>query len=137
MKRLVIACALAALCLPLALPAVAQMEPTKVQFAEYYVVFAERGPTWQPQTDERGMEVRMQVLEGLKGLLTEHADKAIIAGLVNDGSGAEFILIVQTEDEMGMRKYLNDAPNVQNGFFNLRIHSFHGPAGLKLETIPR
>ena len=136
MKRPVIALVLVALCLSLALPALAQTSSGKVKFASYYVVFAERGPTWTPQTDEKGMEIRMQVLEGLKKLIME-TDEMIIAGLVNDGSGAEFIMIIQTEDEMGLRKYLNDAPNVANGFFNLKVHSWHAPAGLKLETIPR
>ncbi len=136
MKRPVIALVLVALCLSLALPALAQTGSGKVKFGEYYVIFAERGPTWEPQTSEHGMEVRMQVLEGLKKLLLE-SENLIIAGLVNDGSGAEFIMIVQTEDEMGMRRYLNDAPNVKNGFFNLKIHSFSGPDGLRLETTPR
>jgi len=136
MKRLVLTSTLVALCLALVVPATAQTGSDKAEFASYYVVFAERGPTWTPQTDEKGMEVRMQVLENLKKLLLE-SHQLIIAGLVNDGSGAEFILIVQTEDEMAMRKYLNDAPNVANGFFNLKIHSWHAPAGLKLEMIPR
>jgi len=136
MKRLAAVAILAALCAGLALPALAQTGQTKYKFAEYYCIFAERGPTWQPQTDEHGMEVRMSVLENLKKLVLT-SDKVIIAGLVNDGSGAEFIMIVQTADEMAMRKYLNDAPNVKSGFFNLRIHSFHAPAGLKLDAVPR
>lgn len=136
MKRPVIALTLVALCLSFALPALAQMEQTKVKFGEYYVIYAERGPTWEPQTSERGMEIRMQVLEGLKKLL-QTTDEVIIAGLINDGSGAEFIMIVQTPDEMGMRRKLNDAKNVKNGFFNLNIHSFSAPAGLKLEPVPR
>ncbi len=136
MMRLVLTVALAAICLGLVAPAAAQTGSEKVKFASYYVVFAERGPTWTPQTDEKGMEVRMQVLESLKKLLLE-SDELIIAGLVNDGSGAEFILIVQTEDEMAMRNDLNGAPNVANGFFNLKIHSWYAPAGLKLEMVPR
>ena len=82
------------------------------------------------------MEVRLQVIENLRGLVTK-SDKVIIAGLVNDGSGAEFILIVETKDEMAMRRYLNDAENVKNGFFNLKIHSFSAPLGLNLEPVPR
>jgi hypothetical protein len=132
MKRLVIAVLLVTLSAGLALA----QEQTKVEFANYYVVLAERGPTWTPQTDQRGMEVRMEVVEGLKKLLSQN-DEVIIAGLVNDESGAEFIMIVQTEDEMGMRRKLQNAKNVANGFFNLEIHSWRAPAGLKLEPIPR
>lgn len=132
MKRFAVASLLVALCAGVAL---AQGQ-TKVEFANYYVVLAERGPTWQPQGDQRGMEVRMEVIEGLKKLLADN-DEVIIAGLVNDESGAEFIMIVRTEDEMEMRKELQNAPNVANGFFNLRIHSWRAPAGLKLEMVPR
>lgn len=132
MKRFAVASLLVALCAGIAL---AQGQ-TKVEFANYYVVLAERGPTWQPQGDQRGMEVRMEVIEGLKKLLADN-DEVIIAGLVNDESGAEFIMIVRTEDEMEMRKELQNAKNVANGFFNLRIHSWRAPAGLKLEMVPR
>ena len=110
-------------------------EPTKVEFASYFVIFAERGPNWKPQTDEEGMKVRMEVVENLKKAFK--SGQIIIAGVVNDGSGAEFIAIIQTEDEMGMHKMLQEVPNVANGFFKLRIHSWYAPAGLKLEPIER
>jgi hypothetical protein len=132
MKSLLAAVLLVALVAGLA-PA---QEQGKVEFANYYVVFAERGPTWRPQTDQRGMDVRMAVIENLEKALTEN-DEVIIAGLVNDESGAEFIMILETEDEMAMRERLQESRNVANGFFNLRIHSWRAPAGLKLEMIPR
>jgi hypothetical protein len=110
-------------------------EQTKVEFASYYVVFAERGPNWKPQSDEEGWKVRMEVAESLKKGLKN--GQVIIAGVVNDGSGAEFIAIIQTEDEAGMRKMLQESKNVANGFFKLRIHSWFAPAGLKLETTLR
>ena len=132
MKRLVAIVMLAVLASGIALA----QEQTKVEFANYYVILAERGPTWTPQTDQKGMEVRMEVIEGLKKLLRDN-DEVIIAGLVNDASGAEFIMIVETEDEMGMRQKLQNAKNVANGFFNLNIYSWRAPAGLKLEMVPR
>ena len=136
MKRLVIAIVLIALYAGLAVPAVAQTtEPAKVKFASYWVVYAERGPTWVPQASTGGMEVRMEVIEGLRKAYAE--GDIIIAGLINDGSDAEFIVIMQTEDEMGLRERLNNGKYVANGFFKLEIHSFHAPAGLTLETIPR
>jgi hypothetical protein len=135
MKRALAAALLAALCLGVAAPVAAQ-DDTKYELASYWVILAERGPTWTPQTDQQGMEIRMQVVQNLKKLITnDHS--AIIAGLVTDGSGAEFVLIAQTEDEWAMRDALNNSPNVANGFFNLRIISFQGPAGLKLDAIPR
>jgi len=135
MQRRVIIPVLAVLAASVAVAAVAQTGQTKVEFANYYVVFAERGPTWVPQTNEKGVEVRMEVIENLKKALREK-DEVIIAGLVNDESGAEFIMILRTEDEMGMRELLQNGKNVANGFYKLRIHSWRAPAGLKLETIP-
>ena len=41
---------------------------TKVEFANYYVVLAERGPTWVPQTDQKGMDVRL-LLPGYRHIL--------------------------------------------------------------------
>jgi len=133
MKRLLFIAFLATMVFGQAMPAIAQ---DKVEFASYFVVYAEKGPNWKPQTDVDGMDVRLEILENLKTLLTQHSD-LIIAGLVNDGSEAEFIMIFQTEDEMGLRDLLKNAKNVKNGFYKPRGHSFHGPAGLKLETIPR
>lgn len=105
-----------------------------MEFAEYFVVLAERGPTWTPQTDEKGWEVRMEVIEALKAAVLEQHD-VIIAGLVDDASDAEFIMIVQTEDETALRQRLASYKNVANGFFSLNIHSWRAPAGLKLEMV--
>jgi len=136
MKRLVLAIVLIALCASLAVPAVAQTaKPAQVKYASYWVIYAERGPTWVPQTSPEGMEARMEVIEGLRTAYAE--GDIIIAGLINDGTEAEFVIIMQTEDEMGLRERLSKGKYVANGFFELEIHSFHAPAGLTLETIPR
>ena len=127
---------LVALCLSIAQPVWAQEEPAKYEYGEYYVILADPGPNWKPQTDENAMATRVQILKNLESVVLED-DNVILAGLINDGSGAEFIMIVETADEMAMRKELNEAPNVKNGFFKLRIHSFSAPAGLKLVPIPR
>ena len=82
MKRLLFIAFLATMVFGQAMPAIAQ---DKVEFASYFVVYAEKGPNWKPQTDVDGMDVRLEILENLKTLLTQHSD-LIIAGLVNDGS---------------------------------------------------
>ncbi len=133
MKRLLIIAFLATMLLSQAMPALAQ---DKVEFASYFIVYAVKGPNWKPQTDVDAMDIRLEIIENLKTLLQENND-LIIAGLVNDGSDAEFVMIFQTEDEMGLRDKLKNAKNVKNGFFKAEGHSFHAPAGLKLETIPR
>jgi hypothetical protein len=134
MNRRLLATFVAALALFATLPAAAQTGQIDVEFAEYFVVLAERGPTWTPQTDEKGWEVRMEVIEALKAAVLEQHD-VIIAGLVDDASDAEFIMIVQTEDETALRQRLASYKNVANGFFSLNIHSWRAPAGLKLEMV--
>ena len=119
----------------LAASAFAETEQPKVEFASYTVVFAGRGPNWKSQSDQEGMEVRMEVIENLKKAIK--SGSVIIAGVVNDGSGAEFIAIVQTDDDAALRKTLGEAKNVANGFFKLTYHSWYAPAGLKLETVAR
>jgi len=137
MKRAVLSVLAAVLLAAAAMPAIAlaQMEPTKVEFGTYFIVFANRGPNWKPQTDDEGMDVRMQVIEGLRKSV--ESGEMIIAGLVNDGSGYEFVAIFQTEDEGALRAALKNAPNVKNGFFKLEGHPMFAPLGLKLEPIPR
>ena len=134
MNRRLTATIVAALALVAALSAGAQTTPIEAEFAEYFVVLAERGPTWTPQSDAKGWEVRMEVVEDLKKAVLEQHD-VIIAGLVDDASDAEFIMIVQTEDEMALRQRLAGYKNVANGFYSLNIHSWRAPAGLKLEMV--
>ena len=137
MKRTVLS-ALAAILLAAAIaPTVvlAQMEPTKVEFGTYFIIFANRGPNWKPQTDDEAMDVRMEVIANLRKSV--EAGDMIIAGLVNDASGYEFVAIFQTEDEGVLRSALKNAPNVKNGFFKLEGHPMFAPLGLKLEPIPR
>ena len=87
----------------------AQEEPAKYEYGEYYVILADPGPNWKPQTDENAMATRVQILKNLESVVLED-DNVILAGLINDGSGAEFIMIVETADEMAMRKELNETP---------------------------
>jgi uncharacterized protein YciI len=125
----------AALLLGLAASASAQTEPVKYEFASYVVVYAERGSNWKSQSEEEGMAVRMEVIDNLKKAFNNK--QLIIAGLVSDESGAEFIAILQTEDDAALRQILNGSKNVANGFFKLRFHSWQAPAGLKLEPVVR
>jgi len=134
MKRLAAVAILAALCAGLALPAVAQQQ-TQFEYASYWIIYATRGPNWESQNSESGMEARMEIIEGLRDLYAK--GEIIIAGLINDGSDAEFVIILQTEDEMGLRKRLQEGKYVSSGFFNVEVHAFHAPAGLKLEPIMR
>lgn len=108
-------------------------EQSKVEFAPYAVVLAERGPNYKNLSSDESMDLRMEVIGNLKKAL--QAGEIVIAGLVTDGS-AEFIMIVRTDDEQAVRELLKNSPNVKNGNFKLRAYSWYAPAGLKLEPIP-
>lgn len=136
MSRRTAAISLVALLLMgLAGSASAQTEPVKYEFTNYVVAFAERGPNWKSQSDEEGMAVRMEVIENIKKGFNNK--QLIIAGMVSDESGAEFIIIFETQDDAALRQILNGSKYVANGFYKLRFHSWHAPAGLKLEPVVR
>lgn len=134
MKRFIAATLTCVLLVGLTVPVLAGQNE-KYEFANYWVIYAEKGPKWKPQTDEQSMEMRMEVIENLGKLVK--SGEIIIAGLVNDGSDAEFIMIVQTEDDSGLRKRLAGAKSVKSGLFSVRMHSWFAPKGLKLDLVPR
>jgi hypothetical protein len=138
MKRSIAIALTFALLSALALPLVVLAQPgvtEKVEFANYYVILAMRGPNWKSQNTEEGFETRMKVMDSLKQSIL--SGEVIIAGIVNDDSGADFIMIVETDDEMGLRKLLKEAPVVKSGFYKISGYTWFAPKGLKLEMVPR
>ena len=74
-----------------ALPLQAEDLP-KQELQMYHVVMAKEGPNWKSQGSEAGMDVRMQVIEGIKK--AAQSGLIVSAGLVNDETQVEFILIL-------------------------------------------
>ena len=111
----------------------AAQESSKVEFSPYAVVFATKGPNYKTLTAEESQEARMKAVQGLREALI--AGEIIIAGLVTDGS-AEFIMIVDTNDEGPLREMIKNAPNVKKGIYDIKVFSWYAPAGLTLETKP-
>jgi len=134
MKRLIATALTCVLLLGIALPAFAA-DDQKYEFATYFVIYAVKGPNWKPQTDQESMEMRQTVVDNLGKMVK--SGEIIIAGLVNDGSDAEFIMIIQTEDEPGLRSRLENAKSVKSGLYAVRMHSWFAPKGLKLDPVPR
>ena len=132
MKRTLLFVILALAVVAWALPAAAQEVPEakKHLMQMYHVVVVKHGPNWVSQHSQEGMDIRMQVIEAIK----EGARSGLVvsAGLVNDETDAEFIIILDVETKAEALEILNNAPNYKNGVFAGDIYSWFAPKGLRL-----
>jgi hypothetical protein len=126
-RALVLALALG-VCGVIAQPGVAQQPQSTYEMEMYHVVIAHHGPNWKPQSDEAGMDVRMEVLANVRKAAAEGL--IAVAGLVNDETDVEFILILRCETKTEALQLMNSAKNVRNGFFEPEIYSWFAPKGL-------
>ena len=108
-----------------------EVAPKKQGMQMYHVVLVEKGPNWKSQNSEEGMDVRMEIIEGIK----KGAQSGLIisAGLVNDETNAEFILILDVETKTEAYNILQKAKNVKNGYFSVVIYSYFAPKGLEFQ----
>ena len=130
MKRTIVLFVVVLLTASLALAEEAKEIP-KQEMQMYHIVLAEHGPNWKSQGTEGGMDVRMQVINGIK----KGAKDGLIvsAGLVNDETDVEFIIIFNVETKGEAYKIVHSSPNVKNGFFSPMIYSYFAPKGLEFQ----
>ncbi len=104
-----------------------QMGPMKM----YHIVMAEKGPKWESQNSEKGMEVRLEVISNIQA----GAEKGVIisAGLVNDETDVEFILIIDVETKTEAFSILESSKYVKSGFYKPVIYSYFAPDGLTVQ----
>ena len=117
--------------LALAQNPVDEVAPKKQVMQMYHIVMVQKGPNWKSQNSQEGMDVRMQVIEGIKkaaasGLITS-------AGLVNDETNVEFILILDVETKTEAYNIIMESKRVKDGFFTPLIYSYFGPKGLAFQ----
>jgi hypothetical protein len=108
-----------------------EVAPKKQVMQMYQIVMAQKGPNWKSQASEEGMDVRMRVIEGIRKAAQE--GWIVSAGLVNDETPVEFILILDVETKTEAYQLINEAPNVKNGFFTPMIYSYFAPKGLAFQ----
>ncbi|MCK9996588.1 MAG: hypothetical protein KAH56_09980 [Candidatus Krumholzibacteria bacterium] len=108
-----------------------KVAPKKQDMQMYHIAMVKNGPNWKSQNSEEGMDIRMEVIEGIK----EAAKSGLIlsAGLVNDETDVEFILILDVETKTEAYNILQKAKNVANGFFSVDIYSYFAPKGLAFQ----
>jgi hypothetical protein len=112
-------------------------KPKSAPMKMYHIVMAQKGPNWKSQNSEEGMDARMRVIEGLR----EGARQGVVisAGLVNDETNVEFIIILDVETKTEAYNLINAGKLVKNGFFTPLIYSYFAPDGLtvKASDIPK
>ena len=91
----------------------------------YHIVMAKHGPNWKSQGSETGMDVRMQVISNIRK--ATESGLVVSAGLVNDETDVEFIIILDVETKTEAFKLIHSVPNVKNGFFTPEIYSYFAP----------
>jgi hypothetical protein len=102
---------------------------SKYEFEMYHIVLVREGPNWESQNSEEGMEVRMNVIAGLQK--ASEAGILVSAGLVNDASDVEFILILRIETLTETQALLNKSRHIKDGFFKAETYSWFAPKGLE------
>ena len=130
MKRIV-SILLAVAVLAMALPVVAQegaKEVPKQKMKMYHVVMAKKGPNWKSQASEEGMDVRMRIIENIRKAAAEGL--IVSAGLVNDETDVEFILIFDIETKTEVYNLAQKAENIKNGYYSIESYSWFAPEGL-------
>jgi len=94
----------------------------------YHIVLVEKGPNWKSQNTEEGMDVRMEIIKNIGD--SARSGLIISAGLVNDETNVEFILIFDVETKTEAYNLMHSAKNVKNGYFTPVIYSYFAPKGL-------
>lgn len=115
--------------LAMALPVFAQEEaPPKQKMKMYHVVIAKKGPNWKSQNTDEGMDIRMRIIENIRKAAAEGL--IVSAGLVNDETDAEFILIFNIETKTEVYNLAQTAENIKNGQYAVEAYSWFAPEGV-------
>ncbi len=108
-----------------------KVAPKKQTMQMYHIIMVQKGPNWKSQGSQEGMDIRMEVIENIKkaaqsGLITS-------AGLVNDETDVEFILILDVETKTEAYNIMMNSKRVKDGFFSVMIYSYFAPKGLAFQ----
>jgi hypothetical protein len=98
------------------------------EFQMYQVVLLKHGPNWKPQHEAEGMDIRMNTIEAIKKGVQQGL--VVTAGLVNDETDVEIIMIMNIETKTEALEIARKAPNLRNGFWTAEIYSWFAPKGL-------
>ena len=108
-----------------------EVAPKKQVMKMYQVVLVEKGPNWKSQNTEEGMDIRMEIIGNIRKAAQE--GWIVSAGLVNDETPVEFILIFDIETKTEAYNVLHESKNVKNGYYTPVIYSMFAPEGLAFQ----
>ena len=108
-----------------------EKEIPKQKMKMYQVVMIKKGPNWKSQASEEGMDVRMRVIEGVRQAAKEGL--VVSAGLVNDETPVEFLIILDYETKTQAYNLLHEAELVKQGYYSLDIYSYFTSDGLMIQ----
>lgn len=108
-----------------------EVAPKKQKMKMYQVVLVQKGPNWKSQGSEEGMDVRMEIIKNIRNA----AEKGLVvsAGLVNDETPVEFILIFDIETKTEAYNLLHGAKHVKDGYYTPMIYSMFAPEGVSFQ----
>ena len=108
-----------------------EVAPKKQVMQMYQIVMVQKGPNWKSQNTEEGMDIRMEIIENIKKAAQQ--GWLISAGLVNDETPVEFVLILDVETKTEAYNLIHEAKNVKNGYYTPIIYSYFAPKGLAFQ----
>ena len=108
-----------------------EVAPKKQVMQMYHICMIQKGPNWVSQNTAEGMDIRMEVIEGIRR--GAEAGLIISAGLVNDETPVEFILILDVETKTEAYNILHNAKRVKDGVYTPTIYSYFAPKGLAFQ----
>ena len=101
------------------------------EFHMYHIAILRKGPNWKSQNTTEGMDIRMDAIERIK----KGAQEGVIvaAGLVNDETDAEFILLLDVETKTEALAMAQKSPMLKSGFYRADIYSWFATSTVKGE----
>ena len=101
------------------------------EFHMYHIVILRKGPNWKSQNTTAGMDARMDAIDRIK----KGAQEGIIvaAGLVNDETDGEFILLLDVETKTEALAIAKKSPMLTSGFYKADIYSWFATSTVKGE----
>jgi len=128
MKRFAIIIATMLFMLVSTMPALAQDPPKSAPMQMYHTVIVKKGTNWKSQHTQAGADNRMDVINNIKKAAKEGL--VVTAGLVNDETDAEFIIILNIKNKYDALELLNKSKNIKNGMYSVELYSMFAPKGL-------
>ena len=109
-----------------------QKAPKSAPMQMYQMALIKHGPQWKSQNTQEGMDIRMDVINNIKK--AARSGLVVTAGLVNDETDVEFIIIFNLTNKYEALELLNKAPNHKNGMYKSDIFSWFAPKGLVIDV---